>query len=69
MFLPNNSLLILDIVKEMHFSAYEGMEKTLQWIMAVFFWKGMKKTVNQMVRECEVCQRNKSENRFVGVRL
>ena len=27
-----------------------------------FFWAGMRKNIRHFIKECEVCQRNKTEN-------
>ena len=57
-----NSKLIPDIIGQFHSSAHEGHQKTLQRIRANFYWKGVKQQIAQFIRNCDVCQRNKSLN-------
>jgi len=43
-------------------AGHSGYEKTLHRAKRDFYWKGMRGDIKRFVRECEVCQRNKSEN-------
>nr|GFC88612.1 retrotransposon-related protein [Tanacetum cinerariifolium] len=38
---------------------HSGIHVTTKNLSAVFYWKGLKKMVKQMVRECDICQRQK----------
>lgn len=53
------------ILQEFHDSfagGHSGTEVTTKRIGSHFYWKGMKKDVKTYVRNCEICQRNKTEN-------
>lgn len=53
------------IMKELHSSAiggHSGMQATYQRIKRTFYWPGMKREICGFVRECDDCQRNKSEH-------
>jgi hypothetical protein len=38
------------------------MDVTAKRLSGLFYWKGLKKYVRNFVRECDVCQRFKTEN-------
>nr|GEV07607.1 RNA-directed DNA polymerase, eukaryota [Tanacetum cinerariifolium] len=38
--------------------SHSGVQATLKKIEAFFYWKGMRKTRKEIVRTCDVCQRN-----------
>lgn len=40
---------------------HSGVQKTLQKLKIMFNWKGMHKLVKQVVRDCDICQRNKPD--------
>ena len=41
---------------------HTGSQKTYSRIKKEFFWHGMKKDIQRIIKECEVCQRNKTDN-------
>lgn len=41
---------------------HSGSELTLRRVKAIFYWKGLSKSVKQFVRQCQVCQVSKSES-------
>lgn len=52
------------IIESLHSSAIGGhseMRATLR-IKRLFYWPGLKKSVEQIVQDCAVCQRSKSEH-------
>ena len=52
------------ILREFHDSAsggHSGFFRTYKRIATILFWEGMKKDIQEYVRTCEVCQRNKYE--------
>ena len=54
-----------DLLSYFHSSAqggHSGMAATMKRIIAVVYWKGLKKSVRQFIRECEVCQTCKYDN-------
>lgn len=60
-----NSEFVITLLKEHHDhlqAGHSGTEKTLHRLKRVCYWKGMKASVRNYIRACEVCQRNKSEN-------
>lgn len=60
-YLPPDSALIDKIVSEVHDATHEGTQKTRERIRLDFYWKGWKTTIQDYVRACVVCQRNKWE--------
>ncbi|KAJ4801231.1 polyprotein [Rhynchospora pubera] len=53
------------IMEELHATAiggHSGMQSTYHRIKRSFYWPGMKREICGFVKECDVCQRNKSEN-------
>ena len=55
------------ILRESHdalYSGHLGMDRTLQLIQRNFWWPGMRKDVQEYVRTCLSCQRNKSLNKL-----
>ncbi|GMI79920.1 hypothetical protein HRI_001661300 [Hibiscus trionum] len=40
---------------------HSGANATIQRLSTVLYWKGLKKDVKNLVRECMVCQRNKGD--------
>lgn len=42
--------------------SHSGYLGTYSKMKAYFFWHGMKATIKALVKQCDVCQRNKSEN-------
>jgi hypothetical protein len=41
---------------------HSGFHKTLHRAKSEFYWKGMRKEVRRFIKECDICQQNKSEN-------
>ena len=39
---------------------YNGSQKTHFRFNKEFFWQGMRKNIRKFIRECEVCQKNKT---------
>lgn len=61
-YLPENSSLLTTLMEQIHGGFHEGHHKTFQWIWANFYWKGMRSGIKKFIRDCDVCQRHKSEN-------
>ena len=64
-YLVPESKLKQKILKEVHDSplaGHPGLLKTYRSMQERFSWKGLKGEVLQHVRECTVCQQNKSEH-------
>nr|GEV65596.1 retrotransposable element Tf2 [Tanacetum cinerariifolium] len=40
---------------------YSGAHVTMKKLGSLFYWKGLKKMVKQMIRDCNVCQRQKPD--------
>lgn len=54
------------IIKSCHdevIAAHQGIARTIEKIKGIFWWEGMVKDIENYVRTCESCQRNKAENR------
>lgn len=58
--LDTNSGLIKTIIQEMHAVSHEGVDKTLYRSKHVFEWKGMVWSVKEFIRNCQICQQNKT---------
>lgn len=55
-----------NILREFHSSpsaGHSGELRTFKRVAQLFLWKGLKGDVRKFVRECDVCQRNKSDRR------
>src|SRR4051812_47989376 len=62
-YIPENKELKLKILAAEHDSriaGHFGIYKTMDRVRANFFWQDMDKEVEQYVRTCDTCQRNKS---------
>jgi len=60
--IPKCSPKLDAILKEFHDSAmggHSGFFRTYKRISQLFYWEGMKMKIQEYVRSCEVCQRNK----------
>ncbi|WJX50794.1 hypothetical protein P8452_37049 [Trifolium repens] len=60
--ISNKSVLIPTLLKEFHETAqggHSGFYRTYRRIAANVYWVGMKNTVQEFVRGCDVCQRQK----------
>ncbi|EOY08215.1 Uncharacterized protein TCM_022557 [Theobroma cacao] len=61
-YLPTSSSLLQAIISIIHAQCHEWCQKTLQRVSTDFYWTGMKRQVEDMVKTCEICQRNKSDH-------
>ncbi|KAK8938405.1 hypothetical protein KSP39_PZI010909 [Platanthera zijinensis] len=62
--IPSASPWRTAMMQEFHASptgGHAGILRTLQRLRANVFWKGMRRDVQQFVRECDICQRQKYE--------
>ncbi|GMJ10271.1 hypothetical protein HRI_004696300 [Hibiscus trionum] len=53
-----------DLMNYFHCSpigGHSGADVTVRRLSSIFFWKGLRKNVKSLVRECGVCQRNKGD--------
>ena len=41
---------------------HTGSQKTYSRLKKEFYWQGMRNDIRRIIRECEICQRNKTEN-------
>lgn len=60
--IPTTSSLIPILLKEFHSTVvggHSGAYRTYRRLAGNVYWKGMMKTVQNFVKGCEVCQRNK----------
>ncbi|GMJ08032.1 hypothetical protein HRI_004472400 [Hibiscus trionum] len=58
----NNEQLRKELMSYFHGSPIGGhsrAEVTTRRLSSIFYWKGLRKHVKTMVRECEICQKNK----------
>lgn len=63
--IPNAFKLRSKIIKELHDSPYAGhggVKKTVELVSRDYWWPGLTKDVAQYVKQCDLCQRNKSTN-------
>lgn len=60
-YLQPTSALVDVVLSGIHDSAHEGNQKTIERVRRDFYWKGWKKTIQDYIRNCVVCQRNKWE--------
>ncbi|GKA88059.1 putative mitochondrial protein [Tanacetum coccineum] len=58
-----NELLRKKMVLHFHSSVvcHSGVQATFKRLSSFFYWKGMRKSVKEVVRTYDVCQRNKSD--------
>ncbi|GKC38323.1 reverse transcriptase [Tanacetum coccineum] len=60
----NDPELRKELVQHFHDKAiggHSGAHVTMKKLGSLFYWKGLKKMVKQMVRDCDVCQRQKPD--------
>ncbi|GJY69865.1 retrotransposable element Tf2 [Tanacetum coccineum] len=60
----NDPELRKELVQHFHDEAiggHSGAHVTMKKLGPLFYWKGLKKMVKQMVRDCDVCQRQKPD--------
>jgi len=61
---PNVPALRVDLVKSVHanpLAGHYGVSKTLKLLEELYYWPGMKKSVEDYVQTCDSCQRVKFE--------
>ncbi|XP_062153129.1 uncharacterized protein LOC133861362 [Alnus glutinosa] len=63
-YLRPQSLLTKAIIHEFHSGSHEGFHKMWHRLKSVFYWPGACAQVKAYLRECDVCQRNKTELRL-----
>jgi hypothetical protein len=56
-----NSPLTHAIIQKFHTGSHEGFHKMWHRLKLVFYWQGACSQLKVFLRECDVCQRNKSE--------
>jgi hypothetical protein len=64
-YLNNNSKFKIKVLQEAHHcpvASHVGFFKTYYNARQSFFWKGMSTDIQKYVAECDLCQRNKTEN-------
>ncbi|GMI64735.1 hypothetical protein HRI_000142800 [Hibiscus trionum] len=60
----NSEELRRDLMLYFHCSpigGHSGVEVTTRRLSSIFYWKGLRKNVKSLVRECGVCQKNKGD--------
>jgi len=53
---------ILHLLHSSPQGGHSGFHKTLHRAKSEFYWEGMRKEVRRFIKECDICQQNKSEN-------
>jgi len=61
-FVPRTVPLVQSLFAKAHGTAHEGVQKTLHRLRADFYIPGDKGIIQQFVRQCKVCQRNKTDH-------
>jgi hypothetical protein len=62
-YIPADDALKLDLLRECHdapMAGHLGREKTLELLSRNYYWPGMRSFVNEYVRTCDTCARNKT---------
>ncbi|XP_019163484.1 PREDICTED: uncharacterized protein LOC109159828 [Ipomoea nil] len=65
LYIGSNGTLRKELMLKLHESAiggHSGQTGTYQRMKALFYWKGLKRDVIELVRTCDTCQRCKHEN-------
>jgi hypothetical protein len=62
LYLPPASPLLQEVLAAVHEEGHEGVQRTLHRLRRDFHFPNMKRAVQDLVRACAVCQRNKSEH-------
>lgn len=65
-FIPCTLPLLQSLLDQAHGTGHEGVQKTINRLQADFFVPGDKMLVQQFMRGCETCQRNKTEHLRMG---
>lgn len=60
-YIDADSVLVQEVVSSFHNFGHEGVQKTMDRIRRDFYWKGWKKSVQEFISNCQVCQQNKWE--------
>ncbi|KAJ7959586.1 Ty3/gypsy retrotransposon protein [Quillaja saponaria] len=59
---------LLDLFHASSVGGHSGVQATLKRLQNVFYWKGMQRAVRNLVRECDICQKYKTEtNAYPGL--
>lgn len=53
---------ILSEIHDISFGGHSGIMGTYSRLKAFFYWPNMKKEVEEMVKGCDICQRNKTDH-------
>ena len=53
---------ILSLFHSFGLGDHSGVHATYQRILSILYWKGLWKSVKEFVRNCDVCQQNKTEH-------
>jgi len=61
---PDNPLTktLISEHQDSPWGGHSGYERTLQRLQKIVYWKGLERSVRQYIKECDVCQRQKTEN-------
>lgn len=59
--MDSSSDLVREVMTGFHNFGHEGVQKTLERIRKDFYWKGWKKSIQEFVSTCQICQKNKWE--------
>ena len=62
LYIPPDSPLLLEVVAATHDDGHEGVQRTLHRLRRDFYFPAMRRVVQDFVRACATCQRNKSEH-------
>jgi len=62
LYIPPDSPLLLEVVAATHDDGHEGVQRTLHRLCRDFYFPAMRRVVQDFVRACATCQRNKSDH-------
>jgi hypothetical protein len=62
LYLPPDSPLLQEVLQAVHVEGHEGVQRTLHQLRREFHFPNMKSVVQDLVRACTVCQRNKPKH-------
>jgi hypothetical protein len=65
-YLPTTSLLLPSVIAAAHTTGHEGVQRTLHRLRADFHVPQARQLVQEFVRDCVTCQRNKTEHLHPG---
>ena len=63
LWVADKNQLQLEVIKEIHDQlavGHPGMERTLEMVQHHYYWSGMKKMIQQFIRNCHVCKQAKA---------